>query len=168
MAMRQQLLVGLVGISAALGAAACGPSPDYFEEVNEPNEAIQHYEPPPSPIAPNRSTDDPPAARGSLVGKWTGVGHQSNGPTWEMELDIARLDEGPCAVVRYPECAGYWSCMGTSDGNRIEAVERITDGRGRCTDRVEVEASLAQDGNAVVFRARAGDVTADARLTPPR
>ena len=45
-----------------------------------------------------------------------------------MVLDIARTGEGPCAAIHYPDvgCAGYWTCKGQSEGDYLEAVERIT------------------------------------------
>jgi hypothetical protein len=85
-----------------------------------------------------------------------------------MELDVARTDDGPCAVVRYPDddCAGYWTCTEVS-GRRLLAVEHITVGAERCAARVDVGVELQQSGQ-LVFRAVAGDVTAGARLERAR
>jgi hypothetical protein len=155
------------GLLAALG---CGPAPGWEEIAAPAHDApgrSTHY-------AHDRDAEElaepvrqQAVARG-LTGRWVGVGHQSDGPSWRMELDVARTDDGPCAVVRYPDddCAGYWTCTEVS-GRRLLAVEHITVGAERCAARVDVGVELQQSGQ-LVFRAVAGDVTAGARLERAR
>ena len=140
---------------ALLGLAmGCGTSPEF---VDDP---VDH------PAAPSHDADAP--AQGSVLGRWSGVGYQSSGSSWEMVLDVAHTDEGPCAVVRYPDvgCAGYWTCTGSSDGTRLKAVERITTGKKHCIDRVDVSVKLVSRGRRLAFAAQADDQTAEATLSP--
>jgi hypothetical protein len=146
--MRQLLSLGGVGCVAVVagGLAGCGPAPYYDDDV--PQAAAQAQ------------------ARGSLFGRWKGVGHQNNGASWAMELDVSRADDGPCAVVRYPDldCAGYWTCACSEDGRSIQAIDRITHGKERCADKVDVDITLSNDGRELVFNATTGDIQASARL----
>jgi hypothetical protein len=148
-----------VGLWALLAVVGCGASPEFAEDPEYASEA-------------EVSTPAPAATRiagGSLLGRWSGTGYQSSGSSWEMVLDIARTDEGPCAIVDYPDvgCAGYWTCVGRSDGNGLEAVEHITTGKKRCVDRVEVRVKLVE-GSRLAFMAQAEDQTAEATLAPTR
>lgn len=177
------------GVVSVVGVilAGCGPSPAfYYEDATEADYA--YPSPPERAQVPGRDHDTPPLERepqtgevihepavteGSvrisdpaLAGHWTGVGHQSDGPQWKMELDITRTDDGPCAIVRYPDlgCGGYWSCVANNeDGGGFEAIEHITHGSSRCMDRVRVEVSLTETGR-LIFSANAGNVLAGARL----
>lgn len=155
----------LAALALALPASGCGPAPGW-EEVAAPG-----YEPPGRTIAVEEAPEvaaPRPKVRRALEGRWVGEGCQSDGPSWRVELDIARSDEGPCAVVRYPDedCAGYWTCTEVG-GRRLIAVEHITEGADRCAPRVDVGVELDRDGE-LIFRAVAGDITAGARLQRAR
>jgi hypothetical protein len=134
-----------------LGAlvVGCGPSPAYYVED--------------APVVEHDGYED---RRGSLVGRWTGVGRQSDGGRWEIELDVARTDEGPCAVVRYPDlgCSGFWTCVPADKAYRLEAVETITEGQERCMGDVPVSVVLGPTGRDAMFDACTDEVTANARL----
>lgn len=183
--------VGAVSFVVA-GTAACGPSPAFYYE--DASEADYSYRTPPSSqgALPGRGHDTPPLEREpqtgeiihepavtdtgirisdpELAGHWTGVGQQSDGAQWKMELDITRTDDGPCAIVRYPDlgCGGYWSCVANDeDGGGFQAIEHITHGSNRCVDRVNVEVSLSDTGR-LIFSADAGNILAGARLDKSR
>ena len=154
------MLVGVV-------VAGCGTSPEFIDDIEPatpeviqviPNRAVQQ----PDPVV---DSDDDRLLRG-LVGRWKGVGHQSDGSSWEMEVDVTRLDEGPCAIVQYPSlgCGGYWECLGSA-GRRLRAIERITVGTDTCVDRVRVDLRLSKSQQEVAFTAKTGDVGAAGRLT---
>lgn len=152
-AMRSSNIGGQVAswIVATSALAACGPAPGYFEHSGSPGKLIVVSEP--------ASVDE------SVFGRWTGTGYQSDGPRWKMDVDIARSDSGPCAVVRYPDygCSGYWTCTSDGGDTRLRAVEHITDGLDRCADSVEMDVEVTSRGELVVY-ATAGEITAAARL----
>ncbi|NUP06814.1 MAG: hypothetical protein HOW73_12240 [Polyangiaceae bacterium] len=143
---------GAIGV--ALWVAACGPAPGYWEDKTDPYASMK------SPLFQGQS----------IRGRWVGEGRQSDGPRWQMELDIANTDEGPCAIVHYPDldCMGYWTCDGGSEASRIRATEHITHGAGRCADNIPVDAGFSSDGEQLVFEARAGEIVAGARLDRAR
>jgi hypothetical protein len=153
------LVVGLVGV--ALAATGCGISPEYRDEVQEAHDVVADED--------ASDGDDARPAHPSIVGRWSGTGHQNDGSSWRIEVDVARVDGGPCAIVRYPEldCAGYWECSQTSNLRRLRAVERITHGRDKCVDRVDVQLKLYR-GEGAVFKAHTGDIVARGRLQPVR
>ena len=134
--------------------AACGASPEYAEE--------------PVPIDPELVA--PPAWHHdqSLLGRWEGLGSQSDGPSWTVAIEITSLGEGRCAEISYLSsgCVGWWECSRASDGRRIDAVEHITDGRGTCVDGAYVQAALQRSGKRLVIFAEARGVTAAAALIP--
>jgi hypothetical protein len=163
--MKQLLCVaGAIAGSAAAAMVmfGCGPSPDFYDEVVEPNE-IQTQTHDRTPDRPHDAAAN--VSTSALFGKWTGVGHQNNGTQWAMEVDVTRADQGPCAVVRYPDlgCAGFWTCTCSDEGGHIQAVERITDGQDKCADRVDIDLHMGADGK-LVFNASTGDIRADGRL----
>lgn len=137
-------------------AVGCGTSPEFMDDVATPVEVVRVR-----PATESRDVD--PLA--GLVGRWTGVGHQSDGSSWAMEVDVTRLEDGPCALVHYPSlgCSGYWECF-HSAGRRLRAVERITDGKGICVDDVRVDLKLGRDRQTAAFTARTGDVSAAGKL----
>ena len=124
----------------------CGASPELLDDAAAPRSATSK-------------------TYGSLLGRWSGVGYQSTGADWDMVVDIARTDEGPCAAVHYPDvdCTGYWTCKGQSEGDYLEAVERITSGRDKCIDQTRVRLRLTPSGRAE-FEAQADDQTAEGTL----
>jgi hypothetical protein len=140
--------------SMTMIVVGCGTSPEFVDEPADPS----HETVPDVEDAPKR---------GSVIGRWTGVGHQTDGSSWDVVLSVAHTNGGACAVISYPtvECGGYWEC-GESDGREIVAVEHITYGRERCADRVDVRVSLGHDGRSVAFQAQAGKQAAVANLTP--
>jgi len=139
--------LALVG-AFAVAVSGCGANPDFYEDIAQANDVQR-----------------PRPARGSLVGAWSGVGQQSDGASWQMELDIANTQEGACAIVRYPDvgCAGYWTCLCDDEGGHLQAVERITEGRDRCIDGVSVDVGLSRDGS-LVFNGQTSEIDAKARL----
>jgi hypothetical protein len=153
----RHIAVGLLG--AALAATGCGISPEFRDDVNEPHEVATIDD----------AGDEVLPAHPSIVGRWRGTGHQNDGSSWRIEVDVARVDGGPCAIVRYPEldCAGYWECSRTSNLRRVRAIERITHGRDKCVDRVDVQLKLYR-GEGAVFKAHTGDIVARGRLRPAR
>ena len=158
---------GTAGLLAAAATSAfgCGPAPDYYDDVVAPHEVA----PPPAaqePIGEAEAATPAPSHndRGSaLFGTWTGTGHQNDGTSWAMEVDITRSDEGPCATVRYPDlgCAGFWTCTADEHGG-LRAVERITLGE-RCADHVAIDAHVTRSGE-LIFHAATGDIRAEGRL----
>ncbi|MBW2458988.1 MAG: hypothetical protein JRI68_31100 [Deltaproteobacteria bacterium] len=145
-------------VLGGLAVAACGPSPEYFDRPEDAHDVVVVED-----------EDEPREATvgyASVLGRWRGMGVQSDGARWLIELDVANLDAGPCAVVRYPTigCSGYWVCPEPSDGSRIEAVERITEGRGHCSDQVAVKVALANDHGSLCYFADDGQVTASGKL----
>jgi hypothetical protein len=103
----------------------------------------------------------------SLVGRWVGIGKQDSGSTWKMVLTIESLGAGRCATISYPSipCGGHWQCSKPSDGFVLEGVEHITEGRGRCHDKVPVMVRLARDRQSLAFAVEAGPDSAEANLT---
>ena len=153
-------LVGCIGL-----AAGCGTSPEFIDDpVAEPQQhvVVQVKSRP----AAKTSKKAPLTATRKLIGRWEGVGHQSDGSTWPMEVDITRLDDGVCGVVRYPSlgCGGYWVCD-SSSGRRLRATEKITEGRDICVDDVEVSLKLNRSKSSVAFTAKTGNISAAGRLT---
>jgi hypothetical protein len=144
-------------VTAVLASMGCGPSPEWLDGPRDQNDATGA----PWPNNP------PTVVYGSVLGRWRGMGVQSDGSEWPIVLDIANLESGPCAVIRYPSagCSGYWICHERSDGSQVEAVERITQGRGRCVDQVAVKVALANDHESLCYFADSGDQIAFGRLT---
>ncbi len=141
-------------------AMGCGTSPEFMDDASTPVQVVRVR--PAEPPKPAGDDVDPLAG---LVGRWSGVGHQSDGSSWAMEVDVTRLDDGPCALVHYPSlgCSGYWECF-HSAGRRLRAVERITEGKGTCVDNVRVDLKLGRDRQTVAFTAKTGDVSAAGKL----
>jgi hypothetical protein len=135
---------------------ACGASPELAEEP----EGID-----PELVPPPAWEEDE-----GLLGRWEGLGSQSDGPSWTVAIELTSLGEGRCAEVSYPSsgCTGWWECSRPSDGRRIDAVEHITEGRGICVDGAKVQAALRRQGRRLVIFAEAGGVTAAAVLVPTR
>ncbi len=133
-----------------LGLAGCGTSPEFVEEVAEPD--AEDY-------APRRELR-------SLLGVWKGQGQQSDGPSWNMELSITSHRPGRCATIRYPSsgCSGYWVCTSPFDGVQLDAVEHITEGQGNCIDGVAVQVVANEGGRTISFYAVTGDIQAEGRL----
>lgn len=153
---------GVAALVVGAMAVACGPSPDfYYEDVAGPADVAAYERPEPEDVGETASS-----SRESVLGHWSGVGDQSDGPRWKMELDVSRTDAGVCAIVRYPDlgCSGYWTCLEDGASHRIHAVERITEGRDRCADGVDVDIAMSHDGSRLVFEASAGDIRAKAKL----
>ncbi len=141
-----------------LALLACGPSPEYFDGPDAPHDMVI--------VEDEDELVEPRFGYASVLGRWRGMGVQSDGARWAIELSVANLDAGPCAIIRYPTigCSGYWVCREPSDGARIEAVERITEGRGHCSDSVAVKVALANDHQSLCYFADDGQVTASAKL----
>lgn len=161
------LRLAALGGGGALLLAACGVSPEYLDDVEEPHEVIIVKEVPAAP-APRPATPPPqrvprPEERASILGHWEGVATQTNAPEWDVSLDITTLEPGPCATFRYPGCAGYWECR-RSNGDRIHALERVTRGQGKCVDNVRIVVQLSDDGQHLYYRAVGGGAVAKATL----
>lgn len=134
----------------AAASVGCGTSPEFREEAVEPD-----------------ADDYVTAGRmKSLIGQWKGMGQQSNGSTWDIELAISSHRPGRCATIRYPSsgCSGYWECTASFDGAQLDAVEHITKGKDRCIDQVDVQLVVNEGGRTISFYAVTGDVTAEGRL----
>ena len=142
---------------AGLWLVGCGTSPEFVDDPTEPQVVVYAEK--------ERPASTPNVSRG-LIGRWEGVGHQSDGSTWEMELDITRVDDGVCGVVHYPSlgCSGFWVCDDSS-GRRLRAVEHITEGRRTCVDGVEVSLRLTRQRETVAFTAQTAEISAAGRLT---
>jgi hypothetical protein len=138
----------------ARAAVGCGASPEFAEE--------------PEPIDPQMVPPPPWHHDVELLGRWEGIGSQSDGPSWTVAIEITSLGEGRCAEIAYPSsrCIGWWECEHASDGRRIDAVEHITEGDGTCVDGAHVQAALQRSGRRLVIFAQAKDVTAAAALIP--
>lgn len=138
-------------------AAGCGISPEYMDEAEYPNGDVYTDE----VAAPAASLPADP----DLVGRYEGVGHQSNGPTWTVSVALTDPSVGTCAIVRFPDdrCTGYWECT-LVDGDRIEAVERITRGKDKCLDGVQIEATLLHGGRTLAFVGEAKGIKAVGKL----
>lgn len=106
-----------------------------------------------------------PVPRVAVMGHWSGDGHQSDGPSWQMEVDVVRAAPGRCATISYPDvgCSGYWTC--TQAGNHsLHGVEHITVGRDRCVD-IPFVAAISDEG-LLEYHARGDDgIDAFAGLT---
>ena len=157
--LRQQTYAVVLVMLAS--AAGCGISSEYMDEAHYPDEdgyTEEVAEPTPSPAA--TSPGDP-----DLVGRYEGVGHQSNGPTWTVSVALTDPSVGTCAIVRFPDdrCTGYWECTRV-DGDRIEAVERITRGKDKCLDGVQIEATLLHGGRTLAFVGEAKGIKAVGKL----
>lgn len=140
-------------------AAGCGISPEFMDDPNYPDEGGYAYEAA-APAEPASAPADP-----DLVGRYEGVGHQSNGPTWTVSVALTDPSVGTCAIVRFPDdrCTGYWECTRV-DGDRIEAVERITRGKDKCLDGVQIEATLLHGGRTLAFVGEAKGIKAVGKL----
>jgi len=151
-------------IASTATLTACGTSPEFVEEVAEPDEAVHLHAP-----GPEWSGAAVPERSHTVVGSWQGIGYQSNGTQWEMIVHINGTERGPCATVRYPTvgCAGYWECVGRPRADRLVATERITKGKGKCLD-AEVSVALCKGGRGLSFYVEADDQTAMAELLPIR
>ncbi|HHH31299.1 MAG TPA: hypothetical protein ENK57_23535 [Polyangiaceae bacterium] len=148
---RRRALLAPVILFAATG---CGISPEYMDEPEYPASEPAHQE-----VSASLPADP------DLVGRYEGVGRQSNGPTWSVAVTLTDPSVGACAIVRFPDdgCTGYWQCTRV-DGDRIEAVERITRGKDKCLDGVQIEATLLRDGHTLAFVAEAKGVKAVGKL----
>jgi hypothetical protein len=95
--------------------------------------------------APPPTNSEPPTP--TLLGEWEGIGHQSDGSSWTMQVEILSLSAGRCASVRYPSipCATEWICSEASDGTGLRAHEQVTENRGVCIDG-DVAMSLTPAG----------------------
>lgn len=89
------------------------------------------------------------AVRGEgMIGRWTGVGTQGDGQTWEMHVEITSTQPGPCGTVEYPSipCSADWICLSGSSGRTVRAREDLTDGVGRCIDHGTMTMTLTPEG----------------------
>jgi hypothetical protein len=154
MGVRPMAILGCAVIGSGALLTGCGVSPEYVDDVDEEEIIYEAAE------SPSRRPEV------SWVGRWIGVGHQSNGSSWDMRLTVTGTGPGECAKVDYPSvgCSGYWDCAPGFDGAQIQAVEIITDGKDRCIDEVQVVLAANPDGRTVSFQGTAGDITAEARL----
>jgi len=150
---RLMLILGLGGLTLL----ACGPSPELYADPEDAHDV--------GVMVPDDSPE-PEVVYASVLGRWHGTGLQSDGLQWAIDLEVANLNAGPCAVIRYPSigCSGYWVCRRPSKGSRIEAIERITEGRDRCSDHVAVKIALANDHGSLCYFADDGRVTASGKL----
>lgn len=110
--------------------------------------AIAEIEIGPAPPATSEPALSPSARAASapILGRWKGMGEQTSGARWSIEVDLHALGPGVCGRVRYhgEGCVGEWICHGKSDGKRITAREKIT--RGRCIPTGEMTMSVEKDG----------------------
>jgi hypothetical protein len=141
----------------SVGAAGCGISPEFVDEAEYPDDT--------SYAEPTRSEAATAPGDPDLVGRYEGVGHQSNGPSWSVSVALTDPSVGACAIVRFPDdrCTGYWQCTRV-EGDRIEAVERITRGKDKCLDGVHISATLLHGGSTLAFVAEAKNIKAVGKL----
>ena len=141
-------------VALAIVLIGCGASPEY---ANEPDPIEAELVPPP-----------PWQHEASLLGRWGGLGSQSDGGSWTVAVAINNLRIGRCAEVAYPSagCRGWWECAVPSDGLRLDALEHISEGRDTCVDGAHVQAALARNGRRLMIFAEADGVTAAAALVP--
>jgi hypothetical protein len=157
----------LFALSTTFVATGCGISPEFRDEVEYP--APLPASPPselaaPAPISEAPISAAEPAGDAAMVGRFEGTGVQSNGPSWPVSVTITDLGKGACAIVRFPDddCTGYWQCTDVR-GNKLRAVERITRGKDKCLDGVNIRARLLPSGE-LAFVARARGVKAAGTL----
>lgn len=110
----------------------------------------------------------PRASAEGIVGRWTGVGTQGDGQTWEMHVEITSTQPGRCGTVEYPSipCSADWICLSGSSGRTVRAREDLTDGVGRCIDHGTMTMTLAPDGT-LDWRWTGSGERASAKLTRP-
>jgi hypothetical protein len=154
-----------LAIVAALAACACAPPP---APVRAPIVVDLPPVPASSATASPRPSPGPERPPATVVGRWEGTGHQSDGASWAMQVEIVSLDAGLCATVRYPSipCASEWICTSASDGASLRARERVTEARNVCLDG-DVTMSLTPGGELDwhwTGKDPTGEVTADAVL----
>lgn len=132
----------------------CGTSPEFREEVIETE--VDEYV--------------PATHAESVVGLWRGMGEQTDGSSWDMELNITSLRPGKCATIKYPSsgCSGHWECVSRFDGVQLDAVEHITSGKDRCVDEVDVQIVVNEGGRTISFYAQTGKIQAEGRLARVR
>ena len=118
------------------------------------------------PALPSSAAPEPPRAPTPILGHWRGVGRQSSGATWPMEVEITSLRPGRCARVRYPSipCAAEWICTTRSDGTTLRAREHVTENRRACIDAGMLTMTVAGDHRAEWAWEGSGE-RAHARLT---
>lgn len=143
-----------LSIMLALASTGCGTSPEFRQEPKDASD--EQLAPLVEHVAPSGET---------VIGRWRGVGQQSNGSEWDMELEVGDFGSGVCGFVRYPSagCIGLWRCEGGFDPDGFDAIEHIRQGR-RCVDGVAIRLHLEDDGESVVFFAKGGGQRAAGRL----
>lgn len=110
-----------------------------------------------------------------FLGRWGGVGRQSDGQTWAMSVRITGTTTGPCAVVDYPDlgCEGDWICLGPPEGGVLRAREDLTVGTDVCIDHGTVTMTPSAADGSLEWRwttstpAATPNLTARARLIRP-
>jgi hypothetical protein len=110
-----------------------------------------------------------------LLGRWGGVGKQSDGQTWVMSVRVTSVGTGRCAIVEYPDlgCEGEWVCLGPAEGGVLRAREDLTVGTDVCIDHGVVTMALSRGGDSLEWRwesassGAAAGLTARARLVRP-
>lgn len=82
-----------------------------------------------------------------FIGRWQGMGRQSDGTSWPMLLELTSTKSGPCGAVNYLSlgCQGIWHCVEGFDGKTLRATEQITVGRV-CANGMVVEATVTPSG----------------------
>lgn len=124
----------------------------------------------PRPAEPSGSDAPVDAAGGppTVLGHWSGVGHQSSGGSWEMVVDVVGHAPGVCAHVRYPtlRCAAEWVCVEGSGRRALLAREHVTEGHDACVDGGDLTMKLTSNGRAAWSWSGAGE-SARAVLSRP-
>ena len=129
----------------ALASSACGPAPMYDHEpvtaeAVDPAVVVM--------VQPEAAPTPAHAPNGIPLGRWIGVGHQSNGSSWSVVALVSSLDAGPCATIELPtsRCGGQWVCREPFDGHTLRAEEELTFGHENCIDHIDVEVTPTPEG----------------------
>ena len=99
-------------------------------------------------------TEAPPSAAsarsepGSIVGRWEGIGHQDDGQSWPIEVEIKTTKHGVCAEADYPSvpCRAEWLCIGELHGQMQAREKLVDDSARRCIDNGAMTLRVREDG----------------------